>query len=69
MMTDDDIKYLEGWHEGKISSSDAVVFIPALLARLNAAEDAVHQAYRCDPTNREYYIKWCQVAGKEEGQP
>lgn len=35
-----------------------------LLIRLEAAEDAVHQAYRCTSANKEYYTKWQKVAWK-----
>ncbi len=31
-----------------------------------AAEDAVNQAYRCAPDNREYYNKWIKAKGERK---
>lgn len=38
----------------------------ALLARLEAAEAAVNQAYRCNPDNTEYYKKWQASKGESK---
>ncbi len=39
--------------------------LEGLVARLEAAENALEQAYRCTPENREYYERWKKIAGKE----
>ena len=66
--TDDDLKQLkacftqgEGFWKGDKPTWQK---LDALLARLEAAEDAVNQAYRCTPYNREYYKVWRKAAGK-----
>lgn len=59
IFTDED---LERWREQFKKHHDGQGL--ALLDRLEAAEDAVQQAYRCTPENKEYYEKWLKAAGK-----
>ena len=63
--TDDDLKRLKdlkGDWRGISMPNEAIA---ALLMRLEAAEDAVEQAYRCTPDNREYYKRWRKSKGEK----
>lgn len=72
--TDDDLKRLKEMLFHKCEGEDNPPPMPfngspiekmkALLARLEAAEDAVEQAYRCTSENRNYYDKWRKAKGE-----
>jgi hypothetical protein len=69
VFTDEELAYLKA----ELPYNESILFqcakkafrLDALLVRLDLAEDAVNQAYRCDPRNLEYYKKWKKAAGKE----
>jgi hypothetical protein len=66
--SDEELAYLKA----ELPYNESILFqcarkafrLDALLLRLELAEDAVNQAYRCDSRNLEYYKKWKTATGK-----
>ena len=68
VFTDEDLKVLRVHTEIALEEYgyEACKDTLALLARLDAAEDAAENAYKCTPEIHYFYNKWRRTAGKGE---